>query len=541
MNKIQLDELRKKAEMIFLHDKSHASLTHIEDVRSLLEELNIYQIELEMQNNELQKTNEELNNEREKYKNLYDKAPLAYFTINENGNIYDLNVQASKLLGKPKHAFNKTSLFGYLTDESKIIFTKFFKKVAYIEDVLSVDIDFITFSSEIINTELSASSYYDHQYKETLFRCSVVDITPRKNTEKALLYAELKLRKLIDHIPDTLFLIDKSGKILDFYEGKKQVAEEVTDFTKYSISDIIPKDIEAKMQNAIEKTLELGYFEEYFERKMDRNYVFLSKFIKFNDTQVLMLRSDITKLVENERLLKKLIIDKDRFMCILAHDLKNPFNTLLGFTSILQKNIHKYELEKTKQHLKIIEDVSYHTYTLLEDLLLWSRSQSGALSFSPSHFLFYELCHEIIQSFVYQASLKNIAISFLGSKSVSVYADKDMVKTIIRNLLSNAIKFSNEKGIVTIALEVNTDTVSITVSDNGIGMSEDEQAQLWDEANPYTKKGTAQEKGTGLGLLLCKEFVEKNGGIINLRSIPQEGTTVTFTLDYKINTFAAIS
>jgi len=222
--------------------------------------------------------------------------------------------------------------------------------------------------------------------------------------------------------------------------------------------------------------------------------------------------------------------DKDLFLSILAHDLKNPFNVLMGFSDILLRNIHKYDIEKIENQVKILNLVTHQTYHLLEDLLLWSKSQSGRLSFDPQKIIIIDLCDDIIKNLSYQAESKKIKIYCYDPGNLVVMADLNMTKTILRNLISNAIKFTSENGEIKISIEKNTPNAIICVSDNGVGISESNQLKLFSSAQLYTTVGTANERGSGLGLLLCKDFVEKHGGTIWVESALEKGSSFKFSL-----------
>jgi len=246
---------------------------------------------------------------------------------------------------------------------------------------------------------------------------------------------------------------------------------------------------------------------------------------------------DITELKEREFLiqqqnseLSKLNADKDKFIRILAHDLRNPFNSLLGFSDLLLKNLRKYNIQKVEKQLKIIHQTSHQTYNLLEDLLLWTKSQSGKLPYEPKSIVFIELCNEIIEYFTTQAAAKGISLNCFEHKKTILSADLNMIKTILRNLISNAIKFTNHGGQIEISTEKNDEDVTIIVSDNGIGIQPEVLTTLFDISKIYTTEGTANESGSGLGLLLCKDFVEIHGGKIWVESEVDKGSDFKFTM-----------
>jgi signal transduction histidine kinase len=228
--------------------------------------------------------------------------------------------------------------------------------------------------------------------------------------------------------------------------------------------------------------------------------------------------------------LQKRDSDKDRFMQILAHDLRNPFNSLIGYSDLLIENIRVYDIDKIEKQLLILNKVSHSTFDLLEDLLLWSNSQSGKLPLEAVQVQLSELCSGIIATLKAQADVKNISINFSENWAITVFADKNMLKTILRNLVSNAIKFTPNSGQITIHAEKNDKDVTISVSDNGVGIDAQRLSTLWDFTQRTPTSGTENEKGTGFGLLLCKEFVEKHGSKIWVESELGKGSDFKFTL-----------
>lgn len=232
-----------------------------------------------------------------------------------------------------------------------------------------------------------------------------------------------------------------------------------------------------------------------------------------------------------ENALKKLLSDKDRFIRILGHDLRNPFNSLLGFSGMLLKGLRQYNIDKIEKQVKIINTIAERTYTLLDELLLWSKSQSGQLAFKPRNHLVSEICAEVLDSFI--ENTKTIEIIYLETEAIYAFTDLNMFKTILRNLISNAIKFTNRGGKVHIYSEKRKNEIIITISDNGIGISKADIEKIWDFTQIYTRTGTADEQGTGLGLLLCKEFVEKHGGKIWVESEEGQGSDFKFSIPVK--------
>lgn len=228
--------------------------------------------------------------------------------------------------------------------------------------------------------------------------------------------------------------------------------------------------------------------------------------------------------------LEKLNTDKDRFISILGHDLKSPFNNLLGLSEALTEDIRKLDIEDIEDYAKNINKVAHNANNLLEDILLWARTQQGKFPFKPQNLSFSDICKDILEILNPNAMAKNIAINYNAADGINIFADIDMLKTVLRNLVSNAIKFTNNGGTISITAKQIDSNITISVSDNGIGIAPDNLVKLFEMSEVITTKGTAKETGTGLGLLLCKEFVEKHGGKIWVESEVGKGSNFKFTM-----------
>ncbi|MBI9034359.1 MAG: hybrid sensor histidine kinase/response regulator [Bacteroidales bacterium] len=222
---------------------------------------------------------------------------------------------------------------------------------------------------------------------------------------------------------------------------------------------------------------------------------------------------------------------KDKFFSIIAHDLKNPFNYLIGITDILVNYMDTMEPEEVKDLLQKLKDSSITTFNLLQNLLDWSRSQRDAISVDKISVGIIDLVMESITPLLDLAMEKDIIISNTISTNTLVLADKYMINTVIRNLVGNAIKFTRSGGEIKLNAENKGDYLEISVSDNGLGIPEENLSKLFKIDENITTKGTNNEIGTGLGLILCLEFVEKHNGTIRVESIINKGSTFYFTLN----------
>ena len=236
------------------------------------------------------------------------------------------------------------------------------------------------------------------------------------------------------------------------------------------------------------------------------------------------------RLVLFNNQLKELNATKDKLFSIIAHDLKSPFNSILGFSDLLLENIRNYDIDKTETYISNINLTSKHILVLLENLLDWAKTQTGLIVFKPKRQDLKAIVQDIIDMLDSTAKIKNISLNISAVSNMDVYADPNMLHTILRNLISNAIKFTKSGGNIDIIAISEQDHVKISVIDNGVGMNEETLNKIFGIETNFTSNGTANEKGTGLGLILCKEFVEKHGGKIWVESELGKGSRFIFTL-----------
>jgi signal transduction histidine kinase/ligand-binding sensor domain-containing protein len=240
--------------------------------------------------------------------------------------------------------------------------------------------------------------------------------------------------------------------------------------------------------------------------------------------RTLQIEKQKAEILEKNSKLNELNVSKDKFFSIIAHDLRNPFNTIIGLSDLLLMNLKETDQQKLQKSLENIKGSSQQAYELLENLLMWARSQTGTLAFNPRFTDLKSLVTESITLVSTQAARKNITIHGEIINEVVMYVDVNMIRTVLRNLLTNAIKFSFQNGDVRVRLWVNDELCILSVKDNGTGISPAKIKNLFDIGTSHKTKGTDQEPGTGLGLILCREFVERHGGRIEVESEEGKGS-----------------
>lgn len=235
-------------------------------------------------------------------------------------------------------------------------------------------------------------------------------------------------------------------------------------------------------------------------------------------------------LRESEARLGELNATKDRIFSVIGHDLRSPFNSIIGFSQLLAEQVSKKDYEGLDEYAQIIQNSSKKALDLLTNLLEWSRSQSGKIEFSPEYFDLVTIIDQTTELSKDSARQKSITITLNLPHNLTVFADKAMINTILRNLISNGIKFTHPGGEITLSTRKSDKQLVVSVADNGTGIQPENLDKLFQIDTIQSTPGTQKESGTGLGLLLCKEFAEMNGGRIWAESTPGKGTTFSFTI-----------
>jgi PAS domain S-box-containing protein len=373
-----------------------------------------------------------------------------------------------------------------------------------------------------------------------------LDITERKQTEDALKRSESKFRMLFAQMSEGFALheiiydvdhIAVDYKILEINPAfEKQVGIQAENANGalatqlYGVSPAPYIDIYAQ----VAETGEHYFFQTYFP-PLDR-YFQISVFSP-NPGSFATIFVDITErklaedaLKESEAQLRELVATKDKFFSILAHDLKSPFNSILGLSNMLVEQVREKNHEGIEEYTGIIQKSTQRVFDLLMNLLEWARTQTGRMDFSREYIELGALINEVIELLGESARQKSITIIKELPRNMLVFADKAMINTVLRNLISNAIKFTYSGGQVVISADKKPSELMISISDNGIGIKKEVIGKLFRIDENHIVPGTQNEKGTGLGLILCKEFIEKHGGKIWVESEVGKGSLFCFTI-----------
>jgi PAS domain S-box-containing protein len=378
------------------------------------------------------------------------------------------------------------------------------------------------------------------------------DITERKQTEEELAQEQYLLHTLMDNLPDHIYFKDHASRFIRISKtlaqmfGLSDPAEAVgkTDFDFFT-GEHAQQAFDDE-QNIIRTGQMLSIEEKETHHDRPDTWVSTVKLPLRNKEGKIIgtfgTSRDITERKKTDEeiklkneLLQTINAEKDKFFSILAHDLKGPLSAFLGATQILTEEIQNMTLEEIKEIAISMKESASNIFGLLENLLEWSRLKRGMMDFIPVTFNATQKITECIEVLVESARKKEIKVTYSLPEDLTIYADSHMFETIIRNLVSNAIKFTPKSGEICVSASTTPDnSVEIKISDTGIGMDKELIGKLFQLNEKTSRKGTEGEPSTGLGLLLCKEFIEKHGGKIWVESEEGKGSTFVFTIPEKV-------
>lgn len=336
-----------------------------------------------------------------------------------------------------------------------------------------------------------------------------------------------KYTSLYDFAPIGYFTLSEEGKILELnLIGSRMLGNARSVLKNIPFGRFIPNQEVPAFNQFLEKAFKSKTKEAIDIMVMgignSPKYAQLTAIVEEEqEDHCLLTVMDITDRKKAERELEEVVrklnilnSQKDMFFSIIAHDLKNPFNAIIGYSELMMMEVRKKKYKSVEEFAGIILESSIRAMDLLSNLMQWAKSQTGRIIFDPKRIVLNEVINEVIDMFDQMAIQKDVTIKNEIPNEIEVLADKDMLATIVRNLVSNAVKFTHIGGEVRIYTKEDPDKLILAVKDNGVGINKHDIEKLFRIDATFSSIGTKNEKGSGLGLILCKEFVEKHGGKI---------------------------
>jgi len=482
---------------------------------------------------------------------LFTQSPIAIELFDSNGVLTNANQACFNLFGiqgiaevKDFNLFEDSCL-----NEHIIIDIKAGKAIKN-ETLFSFD---RIKSRKLYRTTRQGACYLESYIKPTTnerneitgYMVHIIEITERKQTELALHQGEEKFRRIIESSTNGLYFyqLDENDRLI--FIGANPAADRMIGFSHesligQSIEDAFPELTPAWLPELCKGIAKGNIGSQGFDfehsNELNPKYYNVRAFQTGKNT-ITVSFTDISKRKKAENLLEvqakelnELNSTKDKFLSIIAHDLKNPFNAILGFSDLMLKNFYQLDDETLLKGLSTIESASVQAYKLLENLLIWSQNQTGRSKFTPEILNLKTQVMESLSAIESAATKKEIQVILDIRKSFQIFADKNMIDSIFRNLISNAIKFSHKKSKIKITATSYDHEIQISVIDHGVGIASEKLSAIFKIDQHLNTLGTDNEQGTGLGLILCKDFIIRHNGKIWVESTPGKGSIFTISL-----------
>ena len=374
------------------------------------------------------------------------------------------------------------------------------------------------------------------------------NITERRQSEQALKESEAKFKEIINQIHEAIIVFDEQGEVIIWNKGAENVSGIKTeDAVSKSIVDIRHQitPVQERDKQQLEKMIQAVLQQkspDLFNKIIDSEIIPMNSDSLKNVQTILfpikleqchlfcMVVRDTTEIKQYERELLRISEDKDKFYSMIAQYLYNPFNLFHGFTKMIVEELDTLSIREIQKMVVTMSKSATNLYTLLDNLLQWTRMHQGKIMFKPQKVNFLIISMDAISILKPNIESKKLTVSHSADSELTVYADTYMLKTILRNLVTNAIRTTRDEGQIEISAIHRDSTITVTVSDDGIEKSPGYLTKLFDSSEMHATLGLAEEKGSTLGLMLCKDFVEKHGGKIWVDTKKGSGYDFKFTL-----------
>jgi PAS domain S-box-containing protein len=550
------DETQRPAHGIEVHQIELE--TQNAELRRAQEELETQQVEMEMQNEELLRVQEELELSRNKYAELYDFAPVGYFTFDAAGVIREVNLAGAQLLGIERRLLANKPFISFIADaDGRETFSSHLKSVLQREEMQKCEIRLAGKGGKLIYGQLQSVTVDAVQSKDGHILSSMVDGTVGKQLETEIQDAREYAENIVETVRKPLVVLDSNLKILtanqSFYDTFLVTPEETIgnfiydlgnrqwDIPKLRIlfEDILPND-----------TVFNGYEVDHDFQGIGRKIILLNArqiFRKNIGSHIILLAmEDITERKRLDQVLQEKNVElenaksaaektnlaKSDFLANMSHELRTPLNSVIGFSEVLLDQMFGPINEKQQEYVNNILTSGTHLLSLINDILDLSKVESGKMELELSAFSLRESL-DASMMMLREKALKGgieLHLDLAPEADVSIVADQRKLKQILFNLVSNAVKFTHAAGTVDVSAVIDGYFIEITVADTGIGIRGDDIPKLFQEFTQLESAYTKGFEGTGLGLALTRQLVELHGGRIWVKSEFGKGSRFSFTV-----------
>ncbi|HPO54957.1 MAG: PAS domain S-box protein [Ignavibacteriales bacterium] len=495
---------------------------------------------------EKRETELKLRHAEEQFRTIFEKSVVGLYRTTPDGKILLANPKLINLLGYD--SFEEVAKLNLEDEhEERVYRRKDFKETLEKNgEIKGFESEWLTKDKSVLYVRESARVVRDAEGKILFYEGAVEDITAWKLAEKAQKISEMEFRGVWENSASGMRITDANDVVIKVNKAFCDlVGKTKEEMEGNSLCDIYSESEREHIQKRYYERFKNKKIDAHFEREMElwngrKIWVHVANSYIDEEGEKLFLLSIFTDITERKRSeiqlekytgeLKHANDMKNKFFSIIAHDLRGPFDGFLGLSEILATDYESLSKEEIKFFSSELNTALRKQFEMLDDLLNWARLQNESYNLALELISLKKLTEKVFEPLTLVANNKGIELKNEIPDNLYISADTNMVKLVIRNLISNAVKFTNAGGSISLRGEKENEFVKVTVSDTGVGIPKEDIGKLFDLGVRFTTEGTNKEKGTGLGLTLCKEVVEKHGGSIQVFSEKGKGTDFVFTL-----------
>lgn len=488
------------------------------------------------------------------FQNIIDCSPNLIFLKDTQGRFITINKQLELMLDCSREEIKGRSVYDFFSPEQAEFFSHHDKSV--IESGRPVQFEEVGDFKDGQHIFLTTKFPLFTDSGEVYGLCGIsYDITEKRQAEEEMKKSRAILGSALESITDSVSIYDMDSRLIEVNDAFARFYKFRNKEECFRILDEYPDLFDTRFADGTEAPLDMwagprarrgekATNVEYIIKRKDTGEEWIASYsfgpIIGSENDIIgsvVVGRDVTEQKRMEESLRKNSLElselnamKDKILSIISHDLKNPFTVLLGYLDMMLNDLDKYSKERIREILILLENSAKSGYAILENLSEWSRVHTGAILFNPELIDLKKIIDDNVSIFNTYAQSKRIKLCSDLRRAKVIVADSHMISTVIRNLIENAIKFTSESGEVVITSDEKDDADTIIIKDTGVGIPADRIGDLFRIDVKYSTHGTSYEKGTGLGLILCKEFVVRHGGSIYVESTEGKGSIFTVIL-----------